>query len=200
MKFLSKILVGVLVGILTGSSVIFAQDFEQELKEVREAALKKVTDSSVVECQYSLVPAYDIEVREFLKFLEQNFENKSSNSSLVNIAIVRYTEYKKDIQAIFAQLKPNVTAATGTNLLSNEIKTYEICADITDTYIKLAKEKMIDHIKTTSAQKKTAMMLEKYKSINTKLRDVNLMIAQMYGMFMEFKEKLPGFLQECQQV
>ena len=57
----------------------------------------------------------------------------------------------------------------------------------------------MEHIRNTSAQKKTTVMIEKYKAINNKLRDLNLAIAQMYGFFGTFKEKLPSFTQYCQK-
>jgi hypothetical protein len=38
------------------------------------------------QCQSALTPIYDIELKQFMEFLEKNFQNKSSTSSLTNIA------------------------------------------------------------------------------------------------------------------
>jgi hypothetical protein len=53
---------------------------------------------------------------------------------------------------------------------------------------------MVNHIKTTSSEKKATIMVEKYKSINDQLRSLNFNMAQMYSYFATFKNKLPGYL------
>lgn len=199
-KLVSFVLLAVVFNFVMLPAVVLAEEpqgVELDFEQIKAEALKVVSESPIAQCQQSLVPAYDIELLEFLQFLDDNFKNKSANSSLTNIAITGYGRYKKAIEAVFAELRPNLVPGSETNLISTEVEGYQSCADITDRYITLAKEKMLEHIKNTSAQKKTTMMVEKYQAINAKLRNMNLAIAQMYGMFMSFKEKLPGFLQEC---
>lgn len=187
----------ILIFLLLGQVVIAASP-EEELKALKESLAAQISNTSIGDCQNSLVPVYDLELIEFLKFLDINFQNKSANDSLTNIAIARYSEYKLKLQDHFRALKPGVTAASGsTNLNIDEIDAFESCSRITDSYLDLAKQRMIEHIKNTSAQKRTTVMLEKYKAVNTQLRDLNVHIAKMYGFFMTFKSKLPGFLQEC---
>ena len=154
-------------------------------------------DSPISDCKNTLVPLYDIEAAAFLIFLDENFKNKSSTSSLVNIAIVRYDEYRNNIENIFdTEIAPYSTES----LQSDELLAHAECVEISAAYIDLMKERMVQHIKTTNYQKKTSILLEKYQSINSKLAELNYAIAQMYAYFVTFKNKLPGFLRECIRV
>ncbi len=206
--------------LLNISATVLALDPAEEIAKLKEQLQNDIGTTSITECQNTLVPVYDLELMEFLRFLELNFQNKSANSSLTNIAIQRYSEFKRNIRQNFNSLQPGLTAysdpipnvsdviAEGLVPLSrlgsdfkgitqDEIAAYQACAQITDSYLDLAKSRMIEQIKNTNAQKRTTMMVEKYQAINTQLRELNSQIARMYGYFMTFKEKLPGFLQEC---
>ena len=159
----------------------------------KEELKSTLIEGGIQSCKKNLSRALDVEFYDFLKFLEVNFQNKSSNSSLANIAIGRYRDYKLNVENLFAQIK----AVEGTFAQQNAA--YLDCIVIKDEYLKLAKSKLLEHIKKNSAQKKTIVLLEKYQAINSKLRDLNVEIAEMYASFMTFKERLPGFLQECIQ-
>lgn len=195
-KHTSTIVAASLILLLqTGILTTYAASSEDEFKEIKATLKEQIGKDPIRLCQQNLVPAYDVELMDFLKFLEANFQNKSSNSSLTNIAISRYAKYKNNIEALFAELRPGVDGET----YDTENQSYIECSKISEGYISLAKTKMIEHIKNTNAQKKTTVMLEKYQAINKLLRDLNFRVAEMYGYFMTFKEKLPGFLQECIQ-
>lgn len=167
----------------------------EEVENLRQQYKEQLAKNPLGVCQQNIVPAFDLEQVEFFKFLETNFQNKSSDSSLINIAISRYAEHKRNLKDLLAILQPGGTETT--TLYENEVAAYSDCQKTMDEYISLAKEKMIEHVRKNTAQKKTALMVEKYQAINDQLRELNLQIAKMYGLFMTFKEKLPGFLQEC---
>ncbi len=193
-KFIS---LTIILFLLLGN-IVYAVSPEEELKLLKNTLSSEISSKSVTDCQNTLVPVYDLELIEFLKFLETNFQNKSSNDSLTNIAIARYSQYKLKIQENFHALETGVRRLDGfSNVKIDEIDAIQSCSQITDSYLDLGKQRMIEHIKNTNAQKRTTIMLEKYKSINSQLRDLNMHIAKMYGFFMTFKSKLPGFLQEC---
>src|SRR5690606_38839735 len=61
-----------------------------KIEEVRKQVEAIVAEADLGNCAAVLSLRYDLEMVEFLSFLEANFENKSSNSSLKNIAIARY--------------------------------------------------------------------------------------------------------------
>lgn len=189
MKKNKKILAGILVGLLCSwnvAGVAFAEGV-----------------GLISQCTVTLPPLYTNELNNFLSFLDQTFKNKSSNTSLTNIAIQRYAEYKRAIKAIFAQLGPQAYALVVNDANKNitsvsEIEAYKSCQTITEQYIEKGKQQMMERIKTSATQKSATIMLEKYKAINMKLRDLNLQIAKMYAMFMSFANKLPGFLGKCE--
>lgn len=182
-------------------AVILSVIFIQLAAGTAFALPPEIGQDPIASCGENLSAAYDIELAEFLEFLEANFQNKSSNSSLVNTAITRFSEYKKTLNSLFGKLHPS-TALSGVegltaNTTANELIAYDNCLELKEFYLDAAKQKMIDHIKTNTAQKKAAIFVEKYQAINSRLRDLNLAIAKMYGFFMTFKEKLPFFIEQC---
>lgn len=185
---------------LLNNLVVFAEPAEEEnaeFKQIKAELTQRLSKQVLSQCRQALVPLFDIELKEFFEFLEANFQNKSSNSSLTNIAIARFRDYKRNLNNYFAELNPAYDAELGTESYKAASANYLTCSKIKDEYFDLAKKILIDHIKTTSAEKKTSVMLEKYQAINSRLRDLNMEISQLYGYFMAFKEKLPGFLQQC---
>lgn len=155
--------------------------------------LNILVKAGMTQCNNSLAPIYDLELKQFMDFLETTFQNKSSNSSLMNIAIARYQKFKDRLNDLFSQV-----GATDSDTDYVEAQnSYGLCSDIKNEYFDKAKKVMIEHIKKTTAIKTTTIMLEKYQSINSKLRDMNTSISQMYGYFMSFKSMLPGFVVKC---
>lgn len=162
-------------------------------------AAKRAVDELLVNeefgnCKNVLSAKFDIETISFLKFLEENFENKSSTSTLTKTAIARYRTHRDLLRSIYLTLTP--TKSEGVSF-EKALESYAECQKITEAYIQVAKEKMISHVRSTSVQKQTTVMIEKYKSINGKVRDMHLAVAKMYGLYVTFKNKLPGFIQQC---
>lgn len=160
------------------------------------------TENLISQCEQTLPPKYKEELKDFLIFLDENFKNKSSDSSLSNIAIQRFGVYKKAIKSIFGTLGPQAYEVIESDVENNitsftEVNAYKSCQKITEDYIEFGKVAMMERIKSSSAQKSAAIMLEKYQAINMKLRELNIQISKMYALFMTFSNKLPGFLREC---
>ncbi len=172
----------------------------QELIDYKTQLAGSIPAANLAECKTALVPVYDIETLEFLKFLETNFHSKSSNSSLVNIAIARYAEYKRTMRGYLASLEPKATSQSGSvDQQTSQFELYSKCVELTDIYIELTKDKMIEHIKANSAQKKTTMFYEKYKGISDRLNDMNFAIAQMFALFESFNNRFEKFVPTCTQ-
>jgi hypothetical protein len=156
------------------------------------------------------IKGYDAELKDFLDFLDANFQNTSATSSLTELAIARYREYRDSLKSQFDILQASgVTLATkAANDSSNgfvlsrvatfddRMAEYALCEELVNTYTSKGREIMMSHIRTAAAQKKTVMLLEKYKTLNTKLRELNMKTAQMYGLFATFANKLPGYICE----
>ena len=195
---------------LTSFNISFADSPEETLNKFKEQLEK----SSTTDCYSNLTAAMDLQLIEFMKFLDETFRSKHSNSSLINIAIARFTEYRLALNDLFAKIPPSFgydspTAATDLNTEDQSLQIFEKnyertetiayarCKELMDDYVKKARELMIEHIKNNTAQKKTIMIIEKYESINNKLQDLNFEIAQMYGYFTTFKDKLPWINTKC---
>lgn len=177
----------------------------------RAATTAENIEKSIVpgECKQVLIygdPArgikgFEPELKDFFMFLDSNFKNKSSTSSLVPLAIARYAEYRDSLRRQFqkVQIAGTKKAESETSGLSNipnfeqQVKDYALCQEIVNTYISLGREQMLKHVKTAAAQKKTVMLLEKLKALNVKLRGLNMKISEMFALFKTFKEKFPGY-------
>lgn len=200
-----KKIAGVLVFIVLFSInnlMVFAEGNNPELEKIKEELTDRISKHPFSQCRQALVPLFDIELKEFFEFLETNFQNKGSNSSLTNIAIARFRDYKRNLNDYFAQLNPSYDSELGQNSPESYAAAsanYSVCDSVKDEYYDMAKKMLIDHVKTTSAEKKAGVLLDKYQAINSRLRDLNMEISQLYGYFMAFKAKLPGFLQQCIQ-
>ncbi len=191
---------------LTSLNISFAQSIEEFDAQLKEEAVSY--------CYNTLVAAMDVHLIEFQTFLDETFRNKSSNSSLINIAIARFTEYRLALENSFAQIKPGIgyTKLIGDEEDDFEKKgifqqwqpdapqnsdQYEICYLKMQEYVENGKKAMIKHIKNNTAQKKTLTILEKYEAINERMRGLNFEIAQMYGYFVTFNQKLNWINVEC---
>lgn len=220
MKLL-KIKVGVLLVIFLAnfSAPVFALS-DEELAEMRVNLRNTIMANNAAYCKKTLEPAFTFETQQFLKFLEQNFQNKSSNSSLVNIAISRYAEYKLSMKEWLSYVAPgqkNLIEETrgavreyesarpifenygDETVIDAELAAYSDCKKLMDEQLQSTKDMLITHIKKTTAQKKTAIMQEKYHAINEKLRELNIKIAKVYGYLMAFAKKLSSFTDPCVQ-
>ena len=197
-KTLRKISILCLMVFYCLGSVALAEGISSDIPEIEEVLSIYDSDETVQNCKKTLVPLYDVETARFLKFLENSFQNKSSNSSLVNLAIVRYREYKQTLRKYFNKKSPSPTGI-GLEDYDTQINAYYECNEILDTYLEIAKEQMISHIKATNYQKKTTVLLEKLHAINDQLRELNLSISKMFSFFATFKNKLPGFIDKCVQ-
>ncbi len=200
-----KALVGICGFIILFSSLALSAMAETEAEKILPPELNQIEDQlkdSISEpglrtCHDLLGNYYDIATLKFLLFVDENFKNKSSNSSLLNIAIARFSQYKRDLKQKFAQLQPQYSFFGSVEEYETNVRSYYACGDMTDAYIAFAKQRLIDEVKSKSAQKKTSILLEKYKVIAGQLRSLNLKVAKMYGMFLTFKNKLPCYATQC---
>ncbi len=196
-KSLALIIIVLIPSLFMNIGLVFAEDQSVLLQDFQQQMDKILATATYGECKDVLTAAYDIETMKFLSFLEQNFQNKSSNESLLNIAIARYSEYKQSLDEIFGKLLPATSGSQDSTTYMKEIGQITSCIKLSEAYKQLAKEHMIAYIKNTNYQKKATVLIEKYQSINGKIRELHFAIAQMYGFFMTFRNKLPGFLQKC---
>lgn len=170
------------------------------LEPQRREAIKQVIASPFSQCDRTLTTAFDLELGAFFLFLEENFLNESATSSLTNIAISRYAEFKTRLEYIHNSMMDDPQITPGFRIVGvEEAAKLAACATLKTEYMNLGRDRMVEHIKNNQAQKRTMIIVEKYKSINNRLADMNIMVARMYGSLMEFRNRLPFFSRECVQ-
>lgn len=162
---------------------------------IKQEIEDKLSKASFGECEEVLVPAFDLEMVDFLAFLDQNFLNKSANTTLLNTAAARYRELRDALDEKFEKLKPKSEAYSllEADQYQEALEEFLDCGEILATYKDLAKTHMINHIKSNTYQKKTLILLEKYQAINLRVRELHFALAQMYAYFLTFRNKLPAF-------
>ncbi|MFA7685532.1 MAG: hypothetical protein WCX95_01890 [Candidatus Gracilibacteria bacterium] len=156
------------------------------------------------------IQGFEAELKSFMEFLDANFKNKSSTSSLTSLAIARYREYRDALRKQFkhvqisgsrqAEVDARAQADSDMSIIpyylspfQDSVSSYALCEEMVNTYISLGRQEMIKHIKKSAVQKKTVMLLEKYKVLNTKLRALNMKIAELFALYTTFKNKFPGY-------
>ena len=97
--------------------MVFAQTqddyFPPELIEYRDNLKSNLRETGINKCQEALIPLYDIETVNFFKFLEKHFLSKSANSSLTNIALSAYIQYKRNLNNYLGAITPKVAYEEG---------------------------------------------------------------------------------------
>ena len=181
-----------------GHAELSSPEVDKNMRSAINESQKIVKESPRSMCYETLTVAYDLEMANFFLFLEGHFLNKSANTSLTNIAISRFLEYKTRVESLYIlaiDYKPGTTIAP--RGVMDEAGPLLACIKLRDEYVEIGKQKMIQHIQNSQAQKRSMMIVEKYKSINSGLRDMNLEVAKIYGAFMTFNAKLPWFSKQC---
>lgn len=188
----------------TMSSQVWAADpaLTSELEAIEsqlEVALNDLPASAGTNCRRLLVPYYDVKTQQFFIFLEETFQNKSSNSSLTNIAIAKYREYKRDLELRVVKVQTEVSGYKTDDVsdFAQQFEAVEFCKELMDVYVETAKQQMITHIRATATSKQITKFAEKYQSINGRLHDLNFELAQLYAHYQTFSNKLPGYLSKC---
>ena len=153
-----------------------------------------IESTDITQCQLVLAPILDKEVEEFQLYLNDHFLSKSSTSSLSNVAIARFDQYQQNINSALKFLNFKNEG------VQNEINYYQQCQIMAAQYIETGKQLLLDKIKSNASQKQASLLLEKHKAINSKLRNVQMETAKMYGFYMTFKNRLPGYLNQCVQI
>jgi hypothetical protein len=161
---------------------------------------KDVTDPLVAQkCQEELARFADPEFENYKTFMEDNFKNKSSTSSLLDLGIARYDKFKGDIYGKFNQLMSDQLTLASTKNSSNawQGSGLEKCQELANQYIDDASKLLTMRAISTSNIKKTSVFVEKYQQINTKLRALNEDMMRMVVNISAFEQKLPCYLRTC---
>lgn len=155
----------------------------------------QVANRCVTELTAYVDPLFD----KYKIFMEDNFKNKSSTSSLMNLGIQRYDLFKKEIFDKYEQLigvQLDLAASTNSPNPSQGVGLNE-CNQLALQYVDDANKLLKMRAITTSNIKKASIFVEKYKQINDKLRTLNLDVMRMVVNISAFQQKLPCYLKSC---
>ena len=142
-------------------------------------------------CQQELAVTLEWRSLEFSVYLDRHFQSKDNNTDLIAEAINGYREFRNEVMAELGKYKVGILPNT------EQLQAYDGCIRLAQKYIANAKTMLKKHVLTVSKIKQTTILLEKYKSINEKLSEMNMTIAKIIGAFETMKNKLPGYLKDC---
>ena len=134
-----------------------------------------------------------IQAREqtFLQYLEDHFESNKQDSALVDAAVDAYREYRKELWSELGKFKQ------GNASNQEQLDTLDACVRLVENSILKAKDILKMRASTSMRFKNTSILLEKYKTINSKLAELNFLIAKIVAAFGTFNNKMPCFVKNC---
>lgn len=130
-------------------------------------------------------------LKDFRDSLEKNFQNKSSTSSLLPLALGKYREVRRELYNNYAEYYPNqgaVQSAVGLEPAG--------CLKIIGDTLSDARILMRKHAIKTSGVKKSTALIEKYKAVNDMLGTLHQQFALLKGYLDTFANKLPCYVKE----
>jgi len=157
-------------------------------------------DSQVANACVTELTAYaDPEFEKYKIFMEDNFKNKSTTSSLLNLGVQRYDQFKTNIADMYQTLvgqQIDLAARSGSSVTDQGVGLNN-CNILAFQYVDDASKLLKMRAITTSDIKKASIFVEKYKQINDKLRALNMDVMRMVVNISAFQQKLPCYLKSC---
>jgi hypothetical protein len=162
-----------------------------------DGAPQEQQDSKYAEanCQQAMVNFGEYEFGRFKEFLKNNFQNKSSTTSLLDAAIGRYRELRMTLYNKYYEYYPLQGAPQLTEGLS-----FGACNSSMNDILDRARHELETRAVQTSTVKKTTALIEKYKQINSELGALNRTFVMMKSYLDVFASKLPCYIaKSCQK-
>jgi hypothetical protein len=128
------------------------------------------------------------EMADFRTFLDTNFQNKASTSSLVPLAIAKYRQMRTELYTAYGKYYPSIGSAMTVTTVEPEQ-----CSQIIDQTLSDAQTLLKDHALRTSGVKKSSALLEKLQQINGQLATLYQNITYMKTYLDTFSGKLPCY-------
>ncbi|MCD6109526.1 hypothetical protein J7J83_02100 [bacterium] len=145
-----------------------------------------------IKCVEEMKPYIDKKSEEFRTYLNQHFQSKKTNTSLLDLALKRFTLYKKDLRTKYESYLPQ----EGFKLYS-ETKDTLACSKQMNDEIQTMQALLKTYYKQTSNIKTTTAFMTKLQQINKKLDQLVLNITQMLGKWNSLKNRVPCFVKQC---
>lgn len=178
MKTKLKILVSLFILIsLIGSHVpaVYAQD--QTADEI---------------CVEKMKPFMESKSSELRTYFKEHFQNKTTNSSLLDLALKRFDKYKKNLNTEMIKYSPQA----GLGLYSESLQNFACTKKVNDE-IEMMEKLLRSYFEQTAQVKKTSALMNKLKEINKKMDAMLKAVMEMYGKWTSLKGRIPCFIKKC---
>ncbi len=169
-----------------GNATGYLQESGQPASAPQES--EETKDINII-CQDEFQKFTDERMKEFREWIENHFKNKSSTASLLTDGIGRYEELRKTLLDKSYTYVPHQNALQLTEGLEQPA-----CRKIADTALKEAKRLLESKSRTTSAVKRSTILLNKYQEMNDKLAKLAKDFLQMKAYLDTFAAKLPCYV------
>lgn len=156
------------------------------------ATLAQESSGGGVNCITEMRPFLDQKTREFQEYLKTNFQNKSTNTSLLDLALKRFELYKNDLM----QKYMSYYNISGFSLESEAMGSFA-CNQQMQTEIARNENLLKKYFTQTSNIKTSSALMQKLKAINKQLDKLATSVAQMYGKYETFNNNVPCIIEKC---
>lgn len=186
-KTIISILSIILVFFVSYFAVLFV-GFAQEAETSEEE-----DEFSIWFCDAQVIPFVQEEGQKLQEWLENHFRNNADNTELLGDAIDRYRQFE---DKIFRKLDEVYGGEPG-DLFGPKLLGYDECLTDLREAISDFKKTFKMFVSSNSTVKKTTKLSNKYKSINKKLRKLNINVGFFRGYFNTLKSKVVCYVKEC---
>lgn len=149
-------------------------------------------NSTDTKCVEEMKPYIEEKSTEFRTYLNQHFQSKKTNTSLLDLALKRFEVYKKDLRTKYKTYFPQ----EGFKLDSETTDTLS-CSKIVNEEIQTMEILLKSYYKQTSNIKTSTAFMTKLQQMNKKLDQLVLNITQMLGKWETLKNRIPCFVKQC---
>jgi len=182
---IKKIGIGILIAMLMIAGISSFTKYENTL-----AADEELSQAS--KCIIEMTPFVKGKSTEFREYLEKHFSNKSTNSSLLEAALLKFQQIEKEI----LDKLDTYTPESGQDL-STQISTLLNCRRVVEDEITLMKSLMKRFAIKTNQIKVTSALQTKMAEINKKLSDLDKQVTLMLGRYETLSNRFPCYVQQC---
>lgn len=178
----------VIVMILGNSSDFL---YAQQPETVTEPAETELTEEEQVNvrCEVEMTTFTNERMAEFRDWMEKHFQNKSSTTSLLTDGMGRYKQLRTTLYNELYFYAPQQNA-----LLLTEGVEGTACRKIVEKALAEAKREIDSRARSTSAVKKSTVLLTKYQEMNDKMAKLTRDFLQMKAYLDTFAAKLPCYI------
>ena len=149
--------------------------------------------STTYDCLEILLPYLTDADAEFAELLGSSVTSEEPSSEIVDLMIEKYKEYLANIETTFDE----ATAPQESQQISEVTERLGTCQSKVEEHIEANEQIMQAEITSSCYAKKTTALLDEYKWINERLRDMQETVGYIGGYLTTVDGQLSGFTKTC---